>query len=332
MSNNPTISIVIPSLNSSKTIGSCLDGVLHLDYPKDRIHVIVMDHGSTDGTEDIVHSRGVEFHSAPSAKSIGELRNRGVEISSDGLIAFLDSDCIPLPDWLSSAVDTLDKHNINVTGYDYLISDDPTWIEKLWYDMRKLDGQRENIVIPAGNFIIRRSTYLEVGGFDVNFIVGEDTDICMRLIENNHRIIASPSIKVVHLNEPKTLGQLFRKQVWHGKETFKLLLRHFNFQVAKIPVISILYFAGILASLVLLILGHSALAGLILILVVVCFPFVLSIYKFLLGKHKNILGGMLLYIIYFFARSFSIIRYNLFGDIFKMIGRLFMRSGKREAI
>ena len=57
---SPTISILIPTLNSAKTLRACLESIAMQDYPKDNIEIIIADGGSTDGTLEIIS----EFSSA----------------------------------------------------------------------------------------------------------------------------------------------------------------------------------------------------------------------------------------------------------------------------
>ena len=69
----PTVSLIIPTFNEAAVIGRKLENVLQLDYPRDRVEVIVVDSASTDDTREIV--RGF------AARHQGEIKVRLVEQS-----------------------------------------------------------------------------------------------------------------------------------------------------------------------------------------------------------------------------------------------------------
>jgi cellulose synthase/poly-beta-1,6-N-acetylglucosamine synthase-like glycosyltransferase len=46
----PTVSVIMPVYNGAATIGECIRSLLRVEYPKDRLEVIVVDNASTDGT------------------------------------------------------------------------------------------------------------------------------------------------------------------------------------------------------------------------------------------------------------------------------------------
>lgn len=104
----PTVSIVIPVLNSSKTLGVCLDSIIAQEYPKDKIEIVFADGGSTDGTIDLIKSKlRAGTGACPYILCVNSLKTGeagkavGVKQAKNEIILFIDSDNI-LPDvnWL----------------------------------------------------------------------------------------------------------------------------------------------------------------------------------------------------------------------------------------
>ena len=105
----PTISIVIPTLNSSRTLGDCLDSIKSQDYPQDRIEVVIADGGSVDGTLALVKSKlsSITYRILPNPLKTGEAGKAvGVKQARNEIIALVDSDNIlSQPDWLQRMVE-----------------------------------------------------------------------------------------------------------------------------------------------------------------------------------------------------------------------------------
>ena len=151
MTKFPDISVIILTFNSSKTIMQCLEHMQRIRYPKEKLKIIVLDHGSTDDTCDIACKFDVDLHQFPDATTISELRNLGASLADTEVIAFLDSDCLASEDWLLNAVETMRNEQVDVTGGDYLIRKDSTWVERSWYEHRKIDSTRDVNVIYTGD-------------------------------------------------------------------------------------------------------------------------------------------------------------------------------------
>ena len=90
----PSISVIIPTYNSAKVLGSCLAGIRNQDYPKNKIEVIIADAGSTDSTisiarkfhaDKILHNR---LRTAEAGKAVG------LKEAKNEIIALIDSDNI----------------------------------------------------------------------------------------------------------------------------------------------------------------------------------------------------------------------------------------------
>ena len=102
--NLPSISVLIPTLNSEATLGECLDSIASQDYPAELVEVIVADGGSRDETCEIANAHGGRLVSNPlrtgEAGKAAALRH-----SSHDLVALIDSDNIlPQRDWFRRMV------------------------------------------------------------------------------------------------------------------------------------------------------------------------------------------------------------------------------------
>jgi cellulose synthase/poly-beta-1,6-N-acetylglucosamine synthase-like glycosyltransferase len=90
----PKVSIIIPAYNEEENIGIALDSLLKVNYPKDKLEIIVIDDGSTDNTYKIAKSfnkvKVFKKERGGKAKAV----NFGVKRASGDLIMVLDADCV----------------------------------------------------------------------------------------------------------------------------------------------------------------------------------------------------------------------------------------------
>jgi glycosyltransferase involved in cell wall biosynthesis len=100
----PLVSVVIPSYNSARTIRECLSG-LSAQRTTVPFEIIVAD-SSDDGTEQIVsaHFPEVTLLHFDGRRSVGIARNIGIEKARGEIILFLDTDCVPNPEWIDQMV------------------------------------------------------------------------------------------------------------------------------------------------------------------------------------------------------------------------------------
>lgn len=99
------VSFVIPTLNSAKTLGECLDAILAQDFPRADYEIVIADAGSSDATVEIAKAKGVDLVTDNPLKTGEAGKAAGIKVATGDLIALVDSDNI-LPDstWLSRMV------------------------------------------------------------------------------------------------------------------------------------------------------------------------------------------------------------------------------------
>jgi glycosyltransferase involved in cell wall biosynthesis len=96
------ISIIIPTLNSERTLEACLHAILAQDLPRNRYEIVVADAGSTDRTLDIARGCGVDMIVSNPLQTGEAGKSAGIRASTGDLIALVDSDNIlPDPGWLA---------------------------------------------------------------------------------------------------------------------------------------------------------------------------------------------------------------------------------------
>lgn len=244
-------------------IGGCLRALTRLEFPRERLRVVVVDNGSTDATLDIVSTFQAELPLQVFERQgvfISALRNFGVAQVDTDVLAFLDADCLPKPDWLKRALAVLEQLGPKIIlGGDYQIPPDSSWLARSWFEQRTEPKTGFVAYLPSGNLLMRRREFLVIGGFDESLQTNEDSELCARSRAGGFRVFAEPQLAVVHLGTPQTAVQFFRKQRWHGTNVFRVFLRsrgRQNFKPVALALYTILAAAALAVAL-----AHAAWSG-----------------------------------------------------------------------
>ena len=121
MKSLPTISIVIATFNSSRTLGLCLRKIKEQDYPQDLIEIVTADGGSIDNTREIAKRYGARVIDVPKDKQNAEY-NKGVgfQNAKNEIVLLLDHDNImPHEGWIKKIIRPL-MENPEVIGSEPL--------------------------------------------------------------------------------------------------------------------------------------------------------------------------------------------------------------------
>jgi len=232
-----SISALIPSLNSGALLERCLDA---LATTRDIDEVLVMDGGSTDGSDERAAEReGVRVISLPGT-SIQARQNAGMEEARNSHVLLLNSDAFVDPETPRRLLEVIaDRPDIALVGaslrsengkpqksggqYKTLgrqiliaIPGGP-WLAPRDVPSPKATGIEKVTWLPLCCVLIRRSAWREIGGWDERFtFYYEDVDFCRRIIQGGWEIVVKWDATAIHVGGGTTKRQdRFR---WYGRE------------------------------------------------------------------------------------------------------------------
>ena len=215
----PRVSVVVCAHNAAATLRECLDGISALRYPA--YDVLVVDDGSTDDTAAIAGAYDVRLIRTPN-RGLGAARNAGLHAATGEIVAYLDADAYPDPDWLTYfGAAFLDSDHAGVGGPNLSPPTDSARARAVAYapggPIHVLLSDHEAEHIPGCNMAFRKACLDAIGGFDEQFrIAGDDVDICWRIQERGWTLGFTPSAVVWHHRRGTVRGYV-RQQYEYGK-------------------------------------------------------------------------------------------------------------------
>jgi GT2 family glycosyltransferase len=214
----PRISVIVCSYNGGRTIRECCEGLSRLHYPD--FEVIVVDDGSTDDTADIAGKYDFRVIRTPN-HGLSSARNTGLAAATGEIVAYLDDDAHPDPDWLGYLAETFARtEHVGVGGPNVTpIEDGPVaWCvaNSPGNPTHVLLTDEEAEHLPGCNMAFRRSALEAIGGFDPRFrAAGDDVDACWRLRERGGTLGFSPAAMVWH-HRRSSIAAYLRQQRGYG--------------------------------------------------------------------------------------------------------------------
>ena len=225
----PNISILIPAYNEAKTIGKTLKSVLRLDYPKDKLDVIVIDNGSTDGTAEIVKNAMKDFKKFGKKlklirlKKPGKARalNTGLAHAKGDLIGILDADTIVTKSCLKNMVGFFDDKKIGAVTNRVRV-DSPKGILGVMQNIeyvfsafsKKLLSFINALYVTPGTLSLIKRDVIKGIKFSEDTLT-EDMDVALCILKRKLKIVNCLNA-IAYTAIPRTLGELTKQRVrWY---------------------------------------------------------------------------------------------------------------------
>lgn len=220
----PTVSLIIPTRDMVEVLRPCLENIIEkTSYPD--FEIVVIDNGSRDAAtlsylQEIAGKPRVRVLRQNKEFNYGRLNNFGVQNSGSTFIALLNNDLTVInPDWLEEMVSQVVQPGVGAVGARLLYPDDHIQHSGVILGgggvaahahkglPRKNHGYfsrailvQELSAVTAACMLVKRSVYLEVGGFDEEHlkVAFNDVDFCLRLLQHGYRIIYTPYAELYH--------------------------------------------------------------------------------------------------------------------------------------
>ena len=197
---NPVVSVIIPTFNREDLLPRAISSVLGQSF-KD-FELIIVDDASTDNTKEIVSTYKDEriiYTRHESNRGQNAALNTGLSIAKGQYVSFLDSD----DEWLLSFLSKLLFH-MEDGGFDCV------YCEAKWGDGRGIvksfviEGDIYQKALKQGyvshmiTILVKREAVTAVGGFDTQFTVCQDDDLCLRLSKICKFGLIKEQLAIVH--------------------------------------------------------------------------------------------------------------------------------------
>lgn len=212
------ITFVVPTRNSARTLGRCLQSLAEQDHPD--VEVVVVDNHSEDATASIARSfADIVDISGPERCA---QRNRGAELGSGDVVVFIDSDMVLEPG-VAAGIDAVFTGDAALGA---LVIPELSFGERFFADCRSLEkrlylGDDQVEAVRA----IRREVFTAIGGWDVTLTAGEDWDLTDRLRAAGVGM-GRVDARIWHDEGRIRLRETFSKKRYYGRWVGVYLARH----------------------------------------------------------------------------------------------------------
>lgn len=228
-----TASVIIPTKNESKNLGEALESLRNSGIPQ-TVELIIVDAHSTDDTVEVALNYRAQVLYEDSGTRAGAC-NVGLRKCVGNIVIFTDADCLFPKGWIDSILKhfTNDPQIATVGGVDVNPPEVTSYFQESCglLDELRVGSNRwyGSSLRPRGcNVAYRKSALLRAGGFDEEFVTGEEIDLQFRLHKLGYKTVFDPSIRVYHKRRP-SLSSYCRQFRRFGFGIFQEVKKHPSF-------------------------------------------------------------------------------------------------------
>ncbi len=270
----PLVTIAIPAWNEEKVIIPTIESVLKLDYPKEKVEIIVVNDGSTDNTKEIVQNfidkgnhKNINLINKINGKKASAI-NAALTFAKGEYFVVFDADSEIDSNALKELLPHFDREEEVAAVLPWMkvkhLGKDMSTLQKMQHYeyilnafYKELMGRLDSIGVIPGPFSVYKTSILrKIGGFDTAHNLTEDHEITLRIHKYNYKIIQTKDA-FVHTIVPKNIKSLMKQRNRWYKGNFINMIRYrfftLNPKYGDYGLMKLIYsFAGIAVTLILL--------------------------------------------------------------------------------
>jgi len=314
------ISIVLATYNEESMIKDKLRNTLELDYPKDKLEIIVIDSGSTDKTVDIVKPfESVKLIQEKERKGKAEaLINAFGQLDADtDIVVISDADSRLDKDILNKAIKYLEREDVGaICGRQILLNPSASRDAKaeksyrnFYTKIRILESKIDSNPIMHGEFMAMKRDIMEPPSPDS---VADDTEIALKIRRKGYRTLyapdcvfyeAAPTSLKGRTEQKKRRGQGLIQVFWRNKDMFlnprygKFGLIVFPFEFSLYILSPIIFFGGLIFLGAIMVVYKSLILALLFVALALSAKFSSVVYSFITSEYALLKGeiGLLMH-------------------------------------
>ena len=217
----PTVAMIVPCWNEEQGIASTIESLLALDYPEDKLSVVVINDGSTDRSKEVLEAfvgrpRVTIIHQENQGKHAA--LNAGIARTDAELVGCMDADSIVEKDALREVISYFDEPKVAAVTVAMSVNQPKNFLESmqnaeyiLGIALRHALSVVNGIYVTPGPFsLYRRTVVEELGGFHYGHQT-EDMEMALRMQRAGYWIENAPRARV-YSNAPGTVPKLIKQR------------------------------------------------------------------------------------------------------------------------
>jgi mycofactocin system glycosyltransferase len=320
LENFPAVSVIIPVKDQPADLAECLASLRELDYPAEKLEILVIDDCSEKEVAGFVLNSGVRIIRQDTNRGPAFCRNFGAAETRGDILAFLDADCLAGVDWLNELLPFFTVSSVGAVGGYIEGHYRRSFLDRYERAASSLnmgrhlifEGKSESsFYVPTANLLVARPAFESCGGFNQDMRIGEDVDFCWRLRNSGYSLLYAPYGTVGHKHR-NALGKMLKRRGQYG--TSEAPLYHAHPDKKKTMSFSIYPFLAFLSlTVALLMLNPYPLVLLPVVFLVELWRKSVTLKKHRMPLPAGVIAWSILrtYLSYFYVISFHLVRYYL---------------------